>query len=84
MQEPRHRRDNAANYLREAWGIPCSAGHLANLASRKSGPKYILFGRFPLYLQSELDRWAQSRISQPNSSSAPPLGRETSNLMKGA
>ena len=65
MQETKHRRADAASYLRGNWGIPCSAGHLANLASRKSGPKYFLAGRFPIYLQSELDRWAESRISQP-------------------
>jgi len=83
MQDPRHRRDDAASYLRDKWGIPCSAGHLANLASRRIGPKYFLFGRFPIYLQSELDRWAQSRISQPKTAGVPSSARETTNLMKG-
>ncbi len=66
MQETKHRRDDAANYIRTSWGIPCSSGHLANLASRKLGPKFFRVGRFPLYPQSELDVWAQSLISLSN------------------
>lgn len=83
MNETKFRRGAAANYLNAIWGIPCSTGHLANLAYRSLGPKYFLAGRFPIYLRSELDRWAQSRISQPKTVGAPPSGRETADLMKG-
>lgn len=83
MNETKFRRGAAANYLNSSWGIPCSPGHLANLAYRSLGPKYFLAGRFPIYLQSELDRWAQTRISEPKTGPAPQPPRETSDLMKG-
>ena len=77
MSEPKHRRTSAAHYLKNNWGVPCSAGHLANLAYRNLGPRYFLAGRFPIYLQSELDRWAQSRISEPKITCNPTSARET-------
>jgi hypothetical protein len=84
MNETKYRRSAAANYLNSSWGIPCSTGHLANLAYQNLGPRYFLAGRFPIYLQAELDRWAQSRISEPQMRGKPLAGRETPNLMKGS
>lgn len=59
------RRTDAARYVREAWGIPCSAKWLAKLAVTGGGPIYRKAGRFPMYQADDLDSWAQSRIGEP-------------------
>ena len=59
------RRDDAAAHVRNRWGQPCSRGLLAKLAVCGGGPLYRTAGRFPLYSESDLDAWAESRISEP-------------------
>jgi len=68
MSDNLRRRVPAAQYLRERWGIACSAGTLANLAVTGTGPIYRLAGRFPVYAQADLDAWAQERLSEPRRS----------------
>jgi hypothetical protein len=57
------RRTEAARYVTETYGFPCSPKTLAKLACVTSdGPPFRKAGRFPLYPQSTLDDWAQSKI----------------------
>ena len=57
------RRSEAAKYVTDKYGIPCSPKTLAKLACVSSeGPPFRFAGRFPLYPVSGLDAWAQSKI----------------------
>jgi hypothetical protein len=65
------RRAEAAKYVTDTFGLPCSPRTLAKLACVSSqGPPFHLAGRTPLYPTSGLDEWAQSKIG--------PLVRSTS------
>ena len=64
------RRVSAAHYVRETWGMPCSSKWLAKLAVVGGGPIYRKAGRFPLYTQDDLDRWAESRLGAPRRSTS--------------
>ena len=65
------RRTEAAQYVTDTYGIPCSPKTLAKLACVTSkGPPFRLAGRIPLYPTSGLDEWAQNKIG--------PLVRSTS------
>lgn len=69
------RRTEAATYVKETYGIPCSPKTLAKLACVSSdGPPFRLAGRFPLYPTSGLDAWAQNKIG--------PLVRSTSEVRR--
>jgi len=68
---PRYRRrSEAARYVRETWGLPCSPSWLAKLAVVGGGPIFRKAGRFPLYADADLDSWSQSRIGAPRSSTS--------------
>jgi hypothetical protein len=58
------RREQAAEYVRDIWGVPCSPNTLAKLASLGGGPEYRRIGRHPHYPSNALDRWAASKISR--------------------
>ena len=62
-------RDAAAAALTAA-GYPVKAKTLATKASRGGGPKYRLFGSKPLYRWGDALAWAQSKLSEPISSSS--------------
>jgi hypothetical protein len=65
------RRADAAKYVTETYGFPCSPKTLAKLACVSSdGPPFRLAGRIPLYPQPGLDAWALAKIG--------PLVRSTS------
>ena len=65
------RRTEAAKYITDTFGLPCSPRTLAKLACVSSrGPPFRLAGRIPLYPTSGLDAWALGRIG--------PLVRSTS------
>jgi hypothetical protein len=67
------RRTEAAKYVTETYGFPCSPKTLAKLACVSSdGPAFRLAGRVPLYPTTSLDIWAQSKIG--------PLVRSTSEV----
>ena len=69
------RRTEAAQYVTNKFGIPCSPKTLAKLACVSSeGPPFRLAGRFPLYPTDGLDAWAQSKIG--------PLVRSTSEVRR--
>ena len=59
------RRDAAAEYVQQNWGVPCSPKTLAKLAVTGGGPQYRKVGRCPVYTVADLDEWVQSRISNP-------------------
>jgi len=72
-QERLLRRSEAAKYVTETYGIPCSPKTLAKLACVSSeGPPFRHAGRYPLYPTSGLDAWAQRKMG--------PLVRSTSEL----
>jgi hypothetical protein len=52
-------RAEAASYLRETHGIPCSPASLAQFARLGGGPP---FRKVPLYSRAELDSWAERRF----------------------
>ena len=65
------RRTEAAKYVTDTYGIPCSPKTLAKLACVSSdGPPFRKAGRIPLYPKPDLDSWAQNKIG--------PLVRSTS------
>lgn len=64
------RRADAALHVRETWGVPCSAKWLAKLAVIGGGPVYRKAGRTPIYAISDLDLWAEARISAPRRSTS--------------
>lgn len=64
MSDQRYlRRQEASEYLSERWGVPAARNTLAKLAVIGGGPKFYRFGRFPMYSPSDLDTWAESRLS---------------------
>ena len=64
------RRDSAATYVRDTYGMPCSSQWLAKLAVIGGGPAYRKAGRIPIYEQAALDEWANGRLSKPVRSTA--------------
>jgi hypothetical protein len=69
------RRTEAAKYVTDTYGFPCSPKTLAKLACVSSdGPAFRRSGRIPLYPTSGLDAWAQSKIG--------PLVRSTSQVRR--
>jgi hypothetical protein len=71
------RRSDAAKYVTETYGIPCSPKTLAKIACISSkGPPFRMAGRFPLYPVSGLDAWVQGRIG--------PLVRSTAEAAQAA
>ena len=70
-RKPRYRRRvDAAAYVREEHGLPCSPAWLAKLAVVGGGPTYRKAGRTPLYADDDLDVWAESRLGPPMRSSS--------------
>lgn len=69
------RRTEAAKYVTDTYGFPCSPRTLAKLACVSSrGPPFRLVSRWPLYPVSGLDEWARSKIG--------PLVRSTSEVRR--
>jgi hypothetical protein len=64
------RRVDAAAYVSNRYGFPCSRQWLAKLAVIGGGPTFRKAGRFPIYKPSDLDAWAQSRIGPAQSSTS--------------
>jgi len=56
------RRADAAAYITDHYGFPCSRQWLAKLAVLGGGPVFRKAGRYPIYHPDDLDRWAQARI----------------------
>jgi hypothetical protein len=71
---PLRRRNSAADYLTEIWGIPTSPRTLAKKACVGGGPPFRKAGRVPLYADEDLDQYAREKIG--------PRVRNTSELEK--
>jgi hypothetical protein len=56
------RRHEAARYITEAWGVPCTTKSLAKLAVVGGGPEFRKAGPFPLYEPGDLDAWCRAKI----------------------
>lgn len=56
-------RRDASEYLMRRWGISRTERTLAFLATRGGGPVYRKDGRRVLYSTTDLDTWAQARLS---------------------
>lgn len=69
------RRVEAAAYVTQTYGMPCSPKTLAKLACVSSeGPPFRMAGRIPLYPKDGLDAWAKKKIG--------PLVRSTAESMR--
>jgi hypothetical protein len=64
------RRAEAANYIQQKFGFPCSRQWLAKLAVTGGGPVYRKAGRTPIYAPPELDQWAEGRIGEARRSTS--------------
>ena len=64
------RRSEAAAYVTQRYGFPCSPQWLAQLAVIGGGPVFRKAGRYPIYAPDELDRWAEARIGPPHRSTS--------------
>lgn len=67
IEEPLLRRDKAAEYIRNTYGIPCGTSTLASYASQPErvvggGPLFRKAGNIPLYAKTDLDLWASKRM----------------------
>jgi hypothetical protein len=62
-------REDTARALTE-YGFQTAPSTLATKATRGGGPPYRLFGRKPLYRWRDVLEWAETRLSEPASSSS--------------
>lgn len=62
-------RNEASEFLR-SHGFKVAAKTLAQLAYKGGGPRFVSFGRRPLYDPAELLAWAQGRCSGPRRSTS--------------
>jgi hypothetical protein len=68
--KPRLRRSEVPGYLLEKHGIPIAVNTLNKMATVGGGPDMRYAGRIPLYDVDDLDKWAESRLSGPVSSTS--------------
>jgi len=64
------RREDAARYVRERFGAPCSRAWLAKIAVTGGGPTFRKIGRFPVYSTGDLDDWVRGRMTAPRRSTS--------------
>lgn len=64
-QRPRLRRIDVPTYLASKHGIDIAVSTLAKLATVGGGPAMQYSGRIPLYRLSDLDEWAERKLSRP-------------------
>ncbi len=64
------RRADAALYVSQTYGFPCSRQWLAKLAVIGGGPTFRKAGRTPIYAPQDLDTWAKDRIGAPQRSTS--------------
>jgi hypothetical protein len=63
-QRPRLRRVDVPAYLASKHGIDIAVSTLAKMATVGGGPAMQYSGRIPLYHLSDLDQWAEERLSK--------------------
>ena len=57
------RRAEAARYVYDRWGYPCSPKTLAKYAVIGGGPPFRKAGRYPLYHPDDLNVWVDGKLS---------------------
>jgi hypothetical protein len=73
-----YNRKDAAAYIRERYARPCTVGLLDKLAVKGTGPEFRRSGgRWVIYEEGALDKWARSLIGAPqrSTSESPPTAR---------
>jgi hypothetical protein len=71
MEIPKYyRRQEVHAYLYEKYKISASVSYLAKLAVIGGSPKFHKCGRFPIYSESALDAWAESKMGELVSSTS--------------
>lgn len=63
-------RREAARYLTEERGLPTAFTYLQKLATVGGGPEYRRFGKYAVYTQDALDRYADGKLSGPRGSTS--------------
>jgi len=63
MDERYLSRADASEYLTHTRGLPTAKTTLQKLASVGGGPRYRRFGNRSVYLQTDLDEWAEEKLS---------------------
>jgi hypothetical protein len=58
------RRSEAARYVEDEWGYPCSPRTLAKKACIGGGPRFRKAGRIPLYEPPDLDDWVRGLLTR--------------------
>jgi hypothetical protein len=46
-------------------GFPITTSTLASMASRRTGPPFVIWGRRPTYVWADAVSWAQGRLHAP-------------------
>ncbi|MGE7367878.1 hypothetical protein ACQKKX_02255 [Neorhizobium sp. NPDC001467] len=67
---PRLRRADVPAYLMQKHGIPIAVNTLNKMATVGGGPAMRYAGRIPLYDVTDLDKWAEERLSGPVTSTS--------------
>lgn len=70
MQDRYLERPEAANYLTEKRGLRISKNTLQKMATVGGGPIYRRFGIRAVYTVSDLNVWADAKLSTPRSSTS--------------
>jgi hypothetical protein len=82
IDRPFRSRVEAAAYVTQTYGIPCSAKSLAKIASQgrdsmgNPGPAFRKAGHFVVYSTNDLDEWVEAKLG--------PLVRSTSEAREAA
>ncbi len=70
MSERFYTRAEAAEYVRNQYGIPLSKNTLQKFVTVGGGPAYRVFGRNAVYRGADLDAWVAHKLSAPRHSSS--------------
>jgi hypothetical protein len=63
-------RAQAADYIKERYGLPAAKSTLGKLASLGGGPIYRLFCGRAVYTRPDLDAWVAKKLSPPRCSTS--------------
>ena len=63
-------RFQAAQYITQHWGLPCSKKTLDKLACIGGGPRFVRSGARVLYAPADLDEWFRERTTGPITSTS--------------
>lgn len=63
-------RAQAADYIKQHYGLPAAKSTLGKLASIGGGPTYRLFCGRAVYTVNDLDAWVERKLSKPRQSTS--------------